>query len=75
MSIRVAVPSPARFTPRMRARVGVTGNFGIATKLNGWMTANLLFNDRYYSQPVLGNKNNDILFTTGLGFTFGAKAT
>ncbi len=52
----------------------VTGNFGIATKLNGWMTANLLFNDRYYSQPVLGNKNNDILFTTGLGFTFGAKA-
>jgi len=52
----------------------VTGNFGIATKLNGWMTANLLFNDRYNSQPVLGNKNNDILFTTGLGFTFGAKA-
>lgn len=52
----------------------VTGNFGITTKLNGWMTANLLFNDRYNSQPVLGNKNNDILFTTGLGFTFGAKA-
>ncbi len=52
----------------------VTGNFGITTKLNGWLTANLLFNDRYYSQPVLGNKNNDILFTTGVGFTFGAKA-
>ena len=52
----------------------VTGNFGITTKLNGWMTANMLFNDRYFSQPVLGNKNNDILFTTGLGFTFGAKA-
>jgi len=52
----------------------VTGNFGITTKLNGWMMANMLFNDRYYSQPVLGNKNNDILFTTGLGFTFGAKA-
>ncbi len=52
----------------------ITGNFGIATKLNGWMTANLLFNDRYNSQPVLGNKNNDILFTTGLGFIFGAKS-
>ncbi len=52
----------------------ITGNFGIATKLNGWMTANMLFNDRYNSQPVLGNKKNDILFTTGLGFTFGAKA-
>jgi hypothetical protein len=51
----------------------VTGSFGISTKLNGWLTANLLFNDRYYSQPVLGNKNNDILLTTGLGFTFGAK--
>lgn len=50
----------------------ITGNFGITTKLNGWMTANLLFNDRYYSQPVQGDKNNDILFTTGLGFTFGA---
>jgi putative salt-induced outer membrane protein YdiY len=25
----------------------ITGNFGIATKLNGWMTANMLFNDRY----------------------------
>jgi len=42
--------------------------------LNGWMTANLLFNDRYNSQPVLGNNKNDVLFTTGLGFTFGAKA-
>lgn len=56
------------------ANYRITGNFGIATKLNGWMTANLLFNDRYYSQPVLGNKNNDVLFTTGLGFIFGAKA-
>ncbi len=52
----------------------ITGNFGITTKLNGWMTANMLFNDRYNSQPVLGNKKNDVLFTTGLGFTFGAKA-
>ena len=45
----------------------------IATKLNGWLTANLNFNDRYNSQPVLGNKKNDVLFTTGLGVTFGAK--
>jgi putative salt-induced outer membrane protein YdiY len=51
----------------------ITGDFGIATKLNGWMTVNLLFNDRYNSQPVLGNKKNDVLFTTGLGITFGAK--
>ena len=51
----------------------VTGNFGIATKLNGWLTSNLNFNDRYNSSPVLGNKKNDVLFTAGLGFTFGAK--
>ena len=51
----------------------VNGSFGIATKLNGWMTANANFLDQYVSQPVLGNKKNNVLFTTGLGFTFGAK--
>jgi putative salt-induced outer membrane protein YdiY len=51
----------------------INGNFGIATKLNGWLTSNLNFNDRYNSAPVLGNKNNDILFTAGVGFTFGGK--
>lgn len=51
----------------------VTGNFGITTRLNGWLTANLLFNDRYNSQPVPGNKKNDVLLTTGLGITFGTK--
>jgi putative salt-induced outer membrane protein YdiY len=51
----------------------VTGNVGLATKLNGWLTSNLNFNDRYNSAPVLGNKKNDVLFTAGLGFTFGAK--
>ena len=51
----------------------VVFNFGVATKLNGWLTANMNFNDRYNSEPVLGNKQNDVLFTTGLGFTFGPK--
>jgi putative salt-induced outer membrane protein YdiY len=51
----------------------VNFNFGLATKLNGWLTANMNFNDQYISEPVPGNKNNDIIFTTGLGFTFGAK--
>jgi len=52
----------------------VTANFGVATKLNGWLTSNLNFNDRYNSAPVLGNKKNDVLFTAGLGFTFGKPA-
>jgi putative salt-induced outer membrane protein len=51
----------------------VNFTFGIATKLNGWMTANANFLDQYVSQPVPGNKNNDVILTTGLGFTFGAK--
>ncbi len=51
----------------------VNFNFGLATKLNGWLTANMNFNDQYVSQPVPGNKNNDVIFTTGLGFTFGGK--
>jgi putative salt-induced outer membrane protein YdiY len=51
----------------------VVFNFGIATKLNHWLTANANFNDQYVSEPVLGNKKNNVIFTTGLGFTFGAK--
>lgn len=51
----------------------VNFNFGIATKLNNWLTANANFNDQYVSRPVLGNKNNNIIFTTGLGFAFGTK--
>ena len=46
---------------------------GIATKLNGWMTANANFLEQYVNQPVPGTKHNNVLFTTGLGFTFGAK--
>jgi hypothetical protein len=46
---------------------------GIATKLNGWMTANVNFLNQYVSQPVPGNKKNNVILTTGLGFTFGAK--
>ncbi len=38
-----------------------------------WLTANTNFLDQYVNQPVPGNKYNDIIFTTGLGFTFGAK--
>ncbi len=50
----------------------VNFNFGIATKLNHWLTANANFNDQYVSEPVPGNDKNNVIFTTGLGFTFGA---
>jgi Protein of unknown function, DUF481 len=48
-------------------------DFGIASKLYHAITWNLNFGDRYNSKPVAGNKNNDVLFTTGLGLTFGQK--
>jgi putative salt-induced outer membrane protein YdiY len=51
----------------------VNFSVGISTKLNGWMTANANFLDQYINKPVPGNKYNNVLFTTGLGFTFGAQ--
>jgi hypothetical protein len=48
-------------------------SFGITSKINSWMTANANFLDQYVSQPVPGNKKNNVLLTTGLGFTFRAK--
>src|SRR5271157_4251451 len=48
-------------------------DFGISSKLYRAITWNLNFGDRYNSKPVAGNKNNDILLTTGLGLAFGAK--
>ena len=75
LSARTTIVQNLYYLPSLNdtSNYRITGNFGIATKLNGWMTGNLLFNDRYNSQPVLGNKKNDVLFTTGLGLTFGGK--
>jgi putative salt-induced outer membrane protein len=48
-------------------------DFGLSSKLYRAITWNLNFGDRYNSKPVAGKKNNDVLLTTGLGLTFGAK--
>ena len=66
----VYVPGPGQSHPD-NYRINFTA--GIATKLNGWLTANANFLDQYVSQPVPGNKKNNVVFTTGLGFTFGAQ--
>ena len=65
------VPGPGQSHPS-NYRVNFTA--GIASKLNGWLTANLSFLDQYVSQPVPGNKKNNVVLTTGLGFTFGKPA-
>jgi len=67
----VYVPGPGQSHPS-NYRVNFTA--GIATKLNGWMTANVNFLDQYVSQPVPGNNKNNVVLTTGLGFTFGKPA-
>jgi putative salt-induced outer membrane protein YdiY len=48
-------------------------NFGVASKFYKAFTWNLNFGDIYNSMPLTGKKNNDLVLTTGLGITFGAK--
>jgi len=63
------------FFPYLNGGGGYRGvfDFGLSSKLYRAITWNLNFSDRYNSKPVAGNKNNDILLTTGLGLAFGAK--
>ena len=42
-----------------------------ATKLKNWLSWQITFSDRYVSRPLLGLKDNDVLFTTGLRLTYG----
>ena len=49
----------------------VNFDLGVVTKLRRWITWNVSLSDRYLSNPVQDNKNNDWLYSTGLGITFG----
>ena len=42
----------------------------VVTQLNKWLNWNVSLSDRYLSNPALGRKPNDLLYTTGLGFSF-----
>jgi hypothetical protein len=48
-------------------------NFDLSsdTKLRKWLVWNLTFSDHYLSNPIDGARANDILYTTGIGVTFG----
>jgi hypothetical protein len=62
---------------RMFNNLTLTGdyraNFDLAanTKISKWLVWNLAFGDHYLSDPVAGRKPNDVLYTTGIGVTFG----
>jgi putative salt-induced outer membrane protein YdiY len=43
---------------------------GTSVRLTRWLNWNISLSDRYVTPPALGRKSNDILYTTGLGFTF-----
>lgn len=53
-----------------RGQYRMNFDLGANTRLLKWLTWNLSFSDRYLSDPVPGRKNNDILYTTGVGITF-----
>jgi putative salt-induced outer membrane protein YdiY len=54
-------------TGAYRVNFDLSGN----TKLRKWLVWNLSFSDHYLSNPVAGRKTNDVLYTTGVGVTFG----
>jgi putative salt-induced outer membrane protein YdiY len=42
----------------------------LVTRLSHWLSWQLALSDRLISNPIPGKKKNDLLFTTGLRFTF-----
>jgi putative salt-induced outer membrane protein YdiY len=48
-------------------------NFDLSadTKLRKWLDWNLSFSDHYLSNPIDATRANDILYTTGIGVSFG----
>jgi putative salt-induced outer membrane protein YdiY len=47
-----------------------TFDLGTVTKLNAWLGWQNSFSDVYVTNPPIGKKKNDIVFTTGLNVTF-----
>ena len=43
---------------------------GANTQITKWLTWNIGLSDRYLAHPVVGRKNNDFIYSTGIGVTF-----
>jgi hypothetical protein len=50
---------------------GFRQNFDLTltTRLTTWLTWNAGLSDRYLQHPVQGRKKNDLLYSTGFGFS------
>lgn len=47
-----------------------TFDSSLTTKLTSWLNWNVTASNRFISNPPPGSKNNDLLFTTGIGVAF-----
>jgi hypothetical protein len=54
-------------SPNFRANF----DFGSVARVAGWLTWNVIISDRYLHNPVPGRLRNDVVYSTGLGVTFG----
>jgi len=50
-----------------------TLNSAFSTKINNFLSWQTAFSDVYVTNPPSGTKDNDVVLTTGLGFTFTKK--
>jgi putative salt-induced outer membrane protein YdiY len=62
----------AIFYPNISNRGEYRMNFdaGAAMPIFKWLEWNIGFSDRYLSNPIAGKKSNDLLYTTGIRFSF-----
>lgn len=72
LSERVSIKERSQFFPNLSetGEYRITFDSAVVTKLNKWLNWQVIVSDRYLSNPVLGSKNNDLLFTTGVGVNF-----
>ncbi|MBK6798390.1 MAG: DUF481 domain-containing protein [Acidobacteria bacterium] len=72
LSDRVLFKERMQFFPNLseKGEYRITFDSSLNTRLTRWLTWQVTASNRYLSNPVAGSKNNDLLFTTGVGITF-----
>jgi len=75
-SLKLSKASTLNQDFRYFSNVQDTGNYrinldaGMATKISKSFTWNVSLADRYLSNPPVGRKTNDFIYSTGIGYTF-----
>lgn len=69
LSTRMLFKERFQYFPNMTetGEYRLTFDSTLSTKITSWMNWNVTVSDRYLSNPPPGSKNNDLLFTTGVG--------